>query len=129
MPTNDTRPSGGGGASDIFLALQAKRAGKIKGESTVQDHTDDIVVRSWHWAVSGNQAVNSAQAFARRSYSGLTITKSIDSATTALLSALATNDEIKEAVMTMRKGGGEQVDYFVATLNGGRIANIEHTVT
>lgn len=127
---NEVRVSaGGGGASDIFLSLQAKRAGKIKGESTVPDHEDEIVVQSWSWEVSGVQAINSVQANARRSYSGLTVVKGIDSASTALLSALATNDTIKEAVLTMRKGGGGQVDFFVATLNDGRIAHVEQSVT
>ena len=34
--------------------------------------------------------------------------------------ALATNDEIKEAKLTMRKPGSEQVDYFLITLNNAR---------
>jgi type VI secretion system secreted protein Hcp len=119
----------GGGASDIFLSLQGRRVGKIKGESTVADHEDDIVVQSWRWQANGAAAINSVQATARRSYSGLTVVKGIDSATTALLSALVTNDEIKEAVLTVRKAGGEQAEFFVMTLNGGRISSVEHAVT
>ena len=52
--------------------------------------------------------------------------KLIDSATTALMSALATNDEIKEAKLTMRKPGSEQMDYFLVTLKNARVSAIDH---
>ncbi len=131
MPSfSDRRGAGGSGgsASDIFLHLQAKRAGKLKGEAQSPGHVDDIEVRSWRWAVSGSSAIGSVQALARRSYSGLTVVKGIDAASTPILSALATNDEIKEAKLTMRKAGDGQVDYFTVTLKGARIANVEHNV-
>jgi type VI secretion system secreted protein Hcp len=120
--------AGAGSASDIFLLVQAKRAGKIKGESVAPGHADEILVKSWHWAVDGSSAVGSVQATARRSYSGLTITKGIDSASTALMSALATNDEIKEAKLTMRKAGEGQVEYLTITLKGARVSHLDHSV-
>lgn len=128
MSPNSDRRAGAGSQSDIFLSLQAKRAGKIKGEAVATGHEDEIVVQSWRWGVSGSSAVGSVKALARRSYTGLTVVKSIDSATTAIMSALATNDEIKEAKLSMRKAGDGQLDYFFITLKGARIANIEHSV-
>jgi type VI secretion system secreted protein Hcp len=119
---------GDGGASDIFLHLQAKRAGKLKGEAIAPGHEDDIQIHSWRWAVSGSSAVGSVKATGRRSYSGLTLVKGLDTASTPLLSALATNDEIKEAKLTMRKAGEGQIDYFLITLNGARVSQIEHSV-
>jgi type VI secretion system secreted protein Hcp len=62
----------------------------------------------------------------RRSYSALTVIKSIDLATTGLMSALATNDEIKEAKLSMRKAGGEQEVYFVIKLESARISGVDH---
>jgi type VI secretion system secreted protein Hcp len=123
-----TAKAGATNGSDIFLHVQAKRAGKIKGEATASGHTDDIVVRSWRWGLNGTAAVGSVQATGRRSYTGLSIIKQVDAATTGLMSALATNDEIKEAKLTMRKSGDGQVDYFIITLNGGRISQVEHSV-
>lgn len=119
---------GAGSTSDIFLHLQAKRAGKIKGESVAPGHEDDIVLRSWRWGVNGSSAIGSVQATGRRSYTGLTVVKSLDTATTAMMSALATNDEIKEAKLTMRKAGEGQIDYFLITLKGARISQIEQSV-
>ncbi|HEY6514257.1 MAG TPA: type VI secretion system tube protein TssD [Burkholderiaceae bacterium] len=112
--------------SDIFLHVQTKRAGKVKGEAVSPGHEDDIAIRAWHWGVTANSAIGSTQATARRSYRGLTVVKLIDSATTALMAALATNDEVKEAKLTMRKPGSEQVDYFLVTLNNARVSTIEH---
>ena len=118
----------GGNGSDIFLHIKGKRAGKIKGESNSPEHVDDIEVFSWRWGVSASPGVGTTLAAGRRSYTGLTVVKSIDTATTSLMSALATNDEIKEAKLTMRRAGGEQIDYFLITLEGARISSIEHSV-
>jgi type VI secretion system secreted protein Hcp len=115
------------GSGDMFLAAQAKRAGAIKGESAVPGHADEIVVSSWRWSVQASSSLGATAATARRSYSGLTVVKAIDSASTALLSALATNDEIKQAVLTMRKSGGDNVDYFFITLKEARVTQIEHS--
>jgi type VI secretion system secreted protein Hcp len=126
MPS--TVPSGAAlaGSSDIFLHVQAKRAGKVKGEAVAPGHEDDIIVTAWHWGVAASSALGATQATARRSYRGLTVIKRIDSATTALMSALVTNDEIKEARLTMRKAGSEQMDYFLVTLGNARVAALDH---
>jgi type VI secretion system secreted protein Hcp len=75
-----------------------------------------------------SSAIGSTQATGRRSYKHLVIAKRIDSASTALLSALATNDEVKEAKLTMRKAGGTALDYYVMTLKGARVVGIDVNV-
>jgi len=130
MPTS-THPaagSAGHGDCDIFLHVMTKRAGKVKGEAHSAGHTDDIVVAGWHWGLASHAAVGSTAATSRRSYTALTIVKAIDSATTALMSALATNDEVKEAKLTMRRAGGAQEDFFLITLKAARITSLEHDV-
>ncbi len=119
----------GSGKSDILLHLQTKRAGKLKGESRSAGHVDDIHVQSWTWGVRSASAVGSTQAKARRSYTALTIFKTIDVATTAIMSALVTNDEVKEARLTMRKSGGDPLDYFTIKLAGARIEQVSHEVS
>lgn len=114
-------------ASDIFLSVQTKRAGKVKGEALNPGHEEEIVVKGWHWGVSATSALGSTQTASRRAYKGLTIVKQIDSATTALMAALATNDEVKEAKLTMRKAGSEQMDYFLVTLQKARISSVDHS--
>lgn len=116
------------GDSDVFLSLQCKRAGKIKGEATSPGHVDDIVVKAWAWGLAASSAIGATQATARRSWKALTLTKSVDRASTALMSALATNDEVKEAKVALRRAGGSQDDYYVVVLERGRIASLDQTV-
>ncbi len=125
MPVNPGLAAKGGGA-DYFLHVQTKRAGKLKGESVAPGHAEDIVVLRWSWGVSSGSALGDVQATARRSYSALTVVKQLDSATTALMSALATNDEVKEARLSMRRAGGEMEDFFSITLKGARITSLQH---
>jgi type VI secretion system secreted protein Hcp len=126
MPSASQAGASANSSSDIFLHVQTKRAGKVKGEALNPGHEDDIVVSAWNWGVSSSSALGSSQASSRRAYKGLTVVKRIDSATTALMAALATNDEVKEAKLTMRKAGAEQVDYFLVTLQKARITSVEH---
>ena len=114
------------GDCDIFLHVQAKRAGKIKGESRSPDHVDDIAVVGWRWGLSVSSSVGMTRETSLRSYTALTVFKGIDSATTPLMSALVTNDEIKEARLTMRRAGGAQEDFFVVTLKDARVASLQH---
>jgi type VI secretion system secreted protein Hcp len=116
----------GDGASDIFLHVQTKRAGKLKGEALAQGHEDDIEVLGWNWGMSASSAIGSTRSTARRSYKELCVIKTIDAASTSLMAALATNDEVREARLSMRKAGGGQVDYFALTLTNARVVAIDH---
>ena len=120
-------PSHAGAGADTFLHVQTKRAGKVKGEATEPGHADDIHVVGWQWGVSAGSAIGNTQATSRRSYSALTVHKQIDSATTALMSALATNDEVKEAKLTLRRAGGDQEDFFTIKLEKARITSVQHS--
>ena len=130
MATSTHSSSGGvgQGACDTFLHVMTKRAGKIKGEARSTGHADDIVVAGWHWGLASAAALGTTAATSRRSYTALTVVKAIDSATTPLMSALATNDEVKEAKLTMRRAGGEQEDFFLITLKSARITSLHHEV-
>lgn len=116
------------GDCDIFLHVQTKRAGKIKGEARGAGHADDIVVSGWRWGLSVSASVGMTRETSLRSYTALSVFKQIDSATTSLMSALATNDEVKEAKLTMRRAGGEQEDFFTVTLKEARVASVQHEV-
>jgi type VI secretion system secreted protein Hcp len=112
-------------AIDVYLSVQTKRAGKLKGESRVAPHADDIIVHGWSWGVSASSALGSSQATGRRTYKNLVVLKRIDSASTALMSVLATNDEVKEAKLSMRKAGEGQRDFFTITLSQARVASLD----
>ena len=128
MPSVNPAPNPAGGtAGDFYLHLQTKRAGKIKGESSSSGHVDDILVLGWQWGLQANAAMGSTAASERRSYSALTIHKSVDRATTGLMSAIVTNDEVKEARLAMCRSGGSQEEYFVVSLKGARVESLNHS--
>ena len=85
-----------------------------------------MLVRGWRWGVKQSSAMNHTVATSRRSYSMLTVYKGIDLATTGLMSVLVSNDEIKEARLSMRKAGGVQEEYFVILLEGARVCAVNH---
>lgn len=128
MPSPLSGSAAGTGAqgADMYLHVQAKRAGKIKGESLSRDHVDDIVVQGWSWGLQASTAMGSTDSTGRRSYTALTLTKQIDCASTALMSALVTNDEIKEAVLTLRRTGGDHEAFFTIKLKRARVTRVEH---
>jgi type VI secretion system secreted protein Hcp len=122
---NQASPSATSSA-DVFLSIQAKRAGKLKGESKAPDHGDDIIVTRWSWGAAASSSIGSGAATARRSYKHVVIDKRIDSASTALLSALATNDELREATLAMRRSGEGQKDFWRITLKKGRVVSVDY---
>jgi type VI secretion system secreted protein Hcp len=116
-------------STDAYLRLTAKRAGRIKGEARAPDHADEIEVLAWNWSVQATGAIGEGKSVARRAYSALTIHKQVDSATTALMSALKSNDEIKDAVLSCRKAGGTPFDFLVIKLEGARVSQVSHAMT
>jgi type VI secretion system secreted protein Hcp len=127
MPSvKPSAPVAGGNAADVFLHVQTARAGKVKGEATDPKHSDDIQVTGWQWGLTASSALGSTQATSRRSYTALTVNKRVDQATTALMSALATNDAVKEAKLTLRRAGGDQEPFLIITLKEARITSLQH---
>lgn len=113
-------PADAAGA-DMYLDLTLKRAGKAKGESVAVGHQDDIVVLGFSWGVGAAGDAVAALSTGRRSYRHLVVCKRLDTASTALMSAVATNDEVRSAKLSLRKAGGEQEDFFSLTLEKARI--------
>jgi type VI secretion system secreted protein Hcp len=111
--------------TDVFLLIETRRAGKIKGRATDKGVEEQIPILGWSMGLSSPGFMGGTVASARRTYSPLTIAKSVDSSTTALMAALATNDVVKRAVLTFRKAGGEQIDFLKVTLERARIVSVD----
>jgi type VI secretion system secreted protein Hcp len=119
-------------AGDMYLAVRSARAGDIKGESQASSHVDEIVVHGWSWGLSQQVAAaapdggSGKQAGKRRSLRTIVIVKTLDRATTSLMSVLYANDLVRTAVLTMRKSGGQQEDFFKITLTDARVIEIDY---
>lgn len=125
MPPANPHPAAAAAGADIYLSVKTKRAGTLKGESSAPDHKEAIAIHGWTWGISASSALGSTQATGRRSYKHLTVSKRIDASSTSLMSVLTTNDEVKEAKLSMRKAGEGQRDFFTITLSSARVVGID----
>lgn len=117
----------------VYLHIHSRRAGKIKGEAKAQGHVDEIDVTAWRWGMQASGAMNLAASPGRTpcTHRALTIYKRFDTATTALMWALARNDELREVRPTMRRpvsSSGVEEDVFTITLGDARVVAIDHAV-
>ena len=115
----------------VYLHVQSRRAGKIKGEAKAPGHVDEIEVTAWQWGAQASAAMNGTASMSRSqcAYRALTICKRLDTATTALMWALARNDELREVRLTMRRpvsSDGVQEDVFTIMLSDARVVALDH---
>lgn len=111
---------------DMFLKIDGQRQGPIRGESEDPGHLGEIDVLAWSWGMEclgeWYQDKHTKQG-GRTSIQELVVSKRVDSATTALMSALRNNEAIKSAVLSVRKAGGtDPVDYLKITIERARIS-------
>ncbi|MGC4085921.1 MAG: type VI secretion system tube protein Hcp [Vicinamibacterales bacterium] len=115
------------GAVDMFLAVKGAARGKIAGES--QDggkHKGEMEILGWSWGMQARTAAGGGTAMVGRAViRELKVLKKVDSASTALMGALRTNEPIKEAILSVRKFGSSALDYFVIKLEDARVASID----
>src|SRR5687767_13755172 len=116
---SDLRPVAGTG--DMFLMIKGAKTGLIRGESDDDDHRNEIQVLSWSWGMQARPSLGGGLASGKASVHDLTIVKRVDSASTALMSALRTNELIQKAVLTLRKAGGSKLEYLKITVEDGRV--------
>lgn len=125
MPSLPTKSTAGPVSSaDVFLSVEGKRQGQIKGECRATGHVDEIDVISWQWGMSAPSAVGTTQATRRRVHEALIVTKHLDAASTRLMNALATNEELKSVLLSLRKAGTDKDDFFTVSLERGRVSSV-----
>jgi type VI secretion system secreted protein Hcp len=118
----------------MFLSVRSARTGDIKGEAAAVDHDEQIVVHGWTWGMTQQVAAglptggggSAGQAGKRRSLRPLTVYKRLDKASTSLMSVLGSNDSVRTAVLSMRKAGEGQQDFFKVTLTDGRVVDLDY---
>jgi type VI secretion system Hcp family effector len=117
----------------VYLHVQSRRAGKIKGEAKAPGHVDEIELTAWQWGAQASAAMNGTASMGRTqcTYRALTIYKRFDTATTALMWALARNEELREVRLTMRRpvsSDGVEEDVFTITLSDARVVALDQEV-
>ena len=115
---------GSAGSGDMFLLVKGAKAGLIKGESLDTAHKSEIDVLSWSWGMQARNTLGGGNAAGKSAMLDLKITKRVDSASTGLMSALRTNEPIKEAVLTLRKAGKSQLEFLKIKIEQARVVSL-----
>jgi len=109
---------------DMFLKARGQKSGEIVGESSDKRFAKQIEIVDWSWGMSSLRDVATGGATGRRRLEYLKLVKRVDRASTALMSVLSANDLLKEAVLSVRKAGGQDpLPYLVVTLRSARIVS------
>jgi type VI secretion system secreted protein Hcp len=109
----------------MFLMVKGAKHGLIKGEAEDKDHKGEIEVLSWSWGMQGKSSLGGGVATGKATMRDLRITKAVDSASTALMQALRTNEQIQKAVLTLRKAGKTPLEYMKITIEQGRVMALD----
>ena len=124
MPSTPLGPGAAGGVGDMFLMVKGARTGAIKGECQDDQHKGEIDVLSWSWGMQAKSSLGGGVATGKASVQDLKVVKRVDSASTALMSALRSNEPIQKAVLTVRKAGKTQLEYLKITIEQGRVTGL-----
>lgn len=111
--------------SDMFLKVEGARSGTIKGEADDALRKGEIDVVAWSWGMQAQTEMGGGGSLSKSSMRDFLVTKEVDSASTPLMAALRNNEAIKKATLTVRKAGKAPLDYFIVTMEGGRITAID----
>ncbi|MCX7284971.1 MAG: type VI secretion system tube protein Hcp [Novosphingobium sp.] len=111
-------------ATDIFLKLT-----NIKGESKDSKHKGEIDIENFQWGLhnTGDMAFGGGGGAGKVSFNDLTITKRCDLSTPSLMQACAKGDHIAEGILTVRKAGGTQEEYYKIALKHILISSIANS--
>lgn len=108
-------------AQDIFLKLAG-----IKGESKDSTHKDEIEILSWSWNVSQQSDMHTGAGggAGKATVDDLTFHHYVDRASPNLAQYCLTGKHIPEAMLVMRKAGGNPLEYLKITMEDVLITNV-----
>jgi len=100
-------------AADFLLMIDG-----IKGESRDEKHKDGIDVESFSWGETnaGAMASGGGGGAGKVAFQDFHVSTRVNKASPLLFLACATGQHIKKAVLTVRKAGGDQQDYYTVTM-------------
>ena len=100
-------------AVDIFLKLDG-----IKGEAKDGKHKEEIDVLAWSWGMSqsGMGHVGGGAGSGKVNVQDVNFTHYIDVASPDLMLSCCTGKHLKDAKLTVRKAGGDPLEYLIVTM-------------
>ena len=109
-------------AVDMFLEIE-----KLSGESQDKVHKDHIQILGWSWAVAqtGTSASGGGASAGKSEHNDLEIRKVIDRASPVLYQWCASGVHIGFVNLTVRKAGGDSLEYLVIRLEDVLITSFD----
>src|SRR5690242_8510892 len=101
-------------AQDIFIKING-----IDGESQDSAHKSEIEVKSWGWEISqqSNMHMGSGGGAGKATIEDLSFEHLVDRASPNLMKYCLTGKHIDQAVLTVRKAGGNPLEYLKITMS------------
>jgi type VI secretion system secreted protein Hcp len=111
-------------AVDMFLKLAT-----IDGESTDSVHSGEIDLLSWSFAAhqTGTSNTGGCSGAGRVSIQDLTVTKKVDKSSPTLFGLCCSGAHLESGTLTIRKAGGEALEYLVVKLEHVLITGFQTT--
>jgi len=108
-------------AVDYFLKIDG-----IKGESTDDKHKGEIEIESFSWGLSrSDQGAGGGGRAGRVSFSDFSFTIVMSKASPKLMTQCAEGTHIKNAQLTARRAGENQIEFLKVTLEDVLIASYQ----
>lgn len=108
-------------AVDILLKID-----KVKGESVIKDHEDEIDLLAWSWGMSqsGTMHDGTGGGAGKVNVQDISVTKYVDKSSPNLIRACCNGEHFAEAVLLVRKAGKDPLDYFKVTMSPVLITSV-----
>lgn len=110
-------------AVDMFLVLQ-DISGETQDEVFAGENAIDVLAWSWGATQQGTKHMGGGGGSGKANFQDISLTKYVDSSSTALLQYLTRGDHIPEGRLVVRKAGGEQHTYIEISLTNTIITSI-----
>ncbi|MDR5760420.1 type VI secretion system tube protein Hcp [Caballeronia sp. LZ035] len=109
-------------AQDIFIKING-----IDGESQDAAHKSEIEVASWGWRVSQDSMMHagSGGGAGKASVDDLSFEHLMDRASPNLMKYCLTGKHIDQAVLTVRKAGGNPLEYLKITMSDVMVTKVQ----
>lgn len=97
-------------AVDMFLKLEG-----LEGESEDDTHAKEITVLAWSWGASqsGTMHIGAGGGAGKVNVQDVSVTKYVDASSHGLLEHCSVGSHITEGTLTVRKAGGNPLEYII----------------
>ena len=114
-------PAAADAAVDVFLKIEG-----IPGESTAQKGEIEVLSWSWGMAQVANQS-GSARMPSKGCITELNLMKNVDKATPKLMGALVSGTVLKNAKLSLRKAGEQQLEFFTIEMETVLVSSLQES--